>query len=313
MSLRNGHTITTVPVMKLANGHSFDLTVHELRGAQPGPTLGLIAGIHGDEPLGVETIREVLLDTDPVGLRGTIVALPVANPLALQSLTRNGPVDMNNLNRVFPGDRDGQLTDQLAHAICTEFLPRCEYLVDLHSGGTLATVDYVYIHDDGDALSRAFGGEVLFRGPSYAGSLANHARQQGIPSVVSELGGGQQRSAHYLAKGVRGITNVMKQLGMIPGQPEPATRQMVVTNLVTLRPHHGGFLYPEVALDQLTTEVAGGTVLGRVVSPYTFETLETIVAPFDRSVLVLLREHVTKVDPGDYGFMVADADSAEGA
>lgn len=308
----NGHSISTLPVMNIANGHALELHVHELRGARPGPALGLVGGIHGDEPLGVETIREVLETVDPAELRGSLVALPVANPYALQTLTRNTPLDMNNLNRVFPGDPDGMLTDQLAHAIVTRFLPRCEYLVDLHSGGTLATVDYVYIHDDDEALSRAFGVEVLYRGPSYPGSFANHAREQGIPSVVSELGGGQQRSAHFRAKGVRGIKNVMKQLDMLDGEPEVAPEQVVVSTLVTVRPHHGGLLYPEVTLDQLTREVPGGTVLGRVVSPFTFETLETIKAPFERSILVLLREHVTKVEAGDYGFMVADADSVEG-
>ncbi|HEX6547792.1 MAG TPA: succinylglutamate desuccinylase/aspartoacylase family protein [Candidatus Dormibacteraeota bacterium] len=297
--------------MNIANGHRLELHIHELKGAQPGPTLGLVGGIHGDEPLSIEIIREVLETVDPAGLRGSLVALPVANPYALQTLTRNTPIDMNNLNRVFPGDPDGMLTEQLAHTICTEFLPRCQYLVDLHAGGNLATVDYVYIHDDDEDLSRAFGVEVLFRGPSFPGSFANHAREQGIPSVVSELGGGQKLSSHFRAKGVRGITNVMKRLGMIDGEPELPAEQVVVSTLVTLRPHQGGLLYPEVSLDQLTREVPKGTVLGRVVSPYTFETLETITAPFDRSILVLLREHVTKVDAGDYGFMVADADSAE--
>ena len=51
-------------------------------------------------------------------------------------------------------------------------------------------------------------------------------------------------------------------------------------------------------------------MLGRIVSPYTFEVLEEVTAPFDPSLLVLVRERVTKVDPGDYGFMVANGATA---
>jgi hypothetical protein len=35
-----------------------------------------------------------------------------------------------------------------------------------------------------------------------------------------------------------------------------------------------------------------------------------VTTPFDPSLLVLVREAVTKVDPGDYGFMVANGATA---
>src|SRR5581483_3481083 len=125
-----------------------------IEGDAEGPRLGLIAGIHGDEPLGVETVRRFV---DELGsFRGRLVVMPVANPYAFQALTRNTPLDMNNLNRVFPGARDGMLTEQLAATIVETLLPRIDYLVDFHSGGNLATVDYVYLHDQ-SGLAEAFG------------------------------------------------------------------------------------------------------------------------------------------------------------
>lgn len=309
-SISAAHDIAHVPVATIANGHTLELVIHSIRGgAGDGPTLGVMAGIHGDEPLGVETVRRLVEVLDVGAFRGELALLPVANPYALQSLTRNTPLDMSNLNRVFPGSPDGMLTEQLAHAICEHWLPRLDYLIDLHSGGNLATVDYVYLHDDG-ALSRAFGCEILFRGPSFPGSFGDHAREHGVPTVVSELGGGQQRNEHYVGKGLRGIRNVMKQLGMLDGEPELPERQVVVDELVVLRPHHGGLMLSEVDPSRLGEEVPKGTVLGRVVSPYTFEELETVTAPFDPALLVLVREAVTKVDPGDYGFMVANAATA---
>jgi uncharacterized protein len=268
-----------------------------------------MAGIHGDEPLGVETVRRFVDELDADTFRGELALLPVANPYALQSLTRNTPLDMNNLNRVFPGSADGMLTEQLAHAICEHWLPRFDYLIDMHSGGNLATVDYVYLHDEG-TLSRAFGCELLFRGPSFPGSFGDYARDQGVATVVSELGGGQQRNAHYVEKGLRGIRNVMKQLGMLEGEPELPERQVVVDEMTVARPHHGGLMLSELDAHHLGEEVAQGTVVARIVSPYTFEELEVLTAPFDPTILVLVRERVTKVDPGDYGFMFANGASA---
>lgn len=65
--------------------------------------------------------------------------------------------------------------------------------------------------------------------------------------------------------------------------------------------------------ERLGEQIPGGTVLGRVVSPYTFEELEVIRAPFESTLLVLTRPAYSNVAPGDYGFMVADAASATSA
>ncbi|MEX1358166.1 MAG: succinylglutamate desuccinylase/aspartoacylase family protein [Gaiellaceae bacterium] len=296
----------------LANGHELELVIHRLHGAEDGPTLGLVGGIHGDEPLGVETVRRVVSGVLDGDFRGAIVALPVANPYGFQALTRNAPIDMTNLNRVFPGHPDGMLSEQVAHAICERFLPMCDYLIDFHSGGNLATVDYAYLHDD-QGLGREFGCEILFAGPSYAGTLGDYARRNGVPAVVPELGGGQQRNDHYLAKGIRGARNVMKAIGMLDGEPEIPFGQRIVHEVELVRPHHGGLLLSAVDATRLGEAVAAGTELGRVVSPYTFEVLEVLTAPFDPSLLVLVREQVTKVDPGDFGFIVANGATAEPA
>lgn len=301
----------TLPVATLANGHRLELPVHEVRGAQDGPTLGITAAIHGDEPLGTEVIRRVLAELDPAAIRGTVLAMPVVNPYAYQSNTRNTPLDMSNLNRVFPGDVDGMLSEQLAHVVCERFLPRLDCLVDLHSGGTYPTVDYVYIHDEGAELSYAFGQELLYRGTSYPGSLGQVARDRGIPCIVSELGGGQHRDEHFIARGVRGVLNIMRSLGMIDGAVERPPRQLVMSELANIRPHQGGMLVSELSVEQLGTAIPKGTVLGRVLSPYTFEELEVIEAPFEPSLVVLIRAGTTRIDPGEYTYMMGNGATAE--
>ncbi|MFW6197360.1 MAG: succinylglutamate desuccinylase/aspartoacylase family protein [Myxococcota bacterium] len=303
--------VQAVPVTTLANGHDVTLAVHTVHGDRSGPSLGLVASVHGDEPMGVETMRRVLdAVTGAPELAGTITAIPVANPYAHMALSRNSPLDGANLNRIFPGSPTGSITEQIAHTLCEVLLGRIDYLLDYHSGGNFACVDYAYIHDDGAELSKAYGNELLFRGPGYPGSLGGVARSQGVHTVVSELGGGSQRIRHYLDKGVRCTFNLLRHLGMVEGEPERPVRQSIVERLDVLQPRHGGLLLSEVGPEQLGAELDQGTVLGRVIHPHTFVELEVITAPFDPSILVLTRPEYTTVSPGDYGFMVADGATA---
>jgi predicted deacylase len=270
--------------------------------------------VHGDEPLTNEVIRRVLTSIDPAQLRGTILAVPVVNSLAFEALSRHTPIDMLDLNRNFPGSPSGWLSEQIAHVLSTRFVAQLDVHLDLHTGGIFPTVDYVYIFDKSRDLSLAFGSSFLFEpAQPYQGTFAVPAAAKGIPFFTAELGGGSFLDAHYLEHGVRGVMNVLKQLKMLDGEIVRPPRQTIVTEMAVVRPRVGGVLYPEVGLDQLGQEVAGGTLLGRVVSPYTFETLEEIRAPFDRGYMILLRGAMMRVNPGDYGYMVANAESARPA
>jgi uncharacterized protein len=307
-------TYEKIPVATLASGFELFVPLHRLEGHNAGPTLGLSAVVHGDEPLTNEVIRQILLRIDPGELRGTLMAVPVVNTLAFESLTRHTPIDQLDLNRNFPGGPDGWLSEQIAHVLGTRFVSQLDVHVDLHTGGVFPTVDYVYIFDRSRELSMAFGSTFLFE-PSnpYPGTFAIPAREKGIPFFTAELGGGSFLDAHYIEHGVRGVTNVMKQLGMLDGDIVRPAAQTIVTEMAVVRPHVGGMLHPEIGLDQLGKEVAGGTLLGRVISPHTFDTLEEIRAPFERGYMILLRAGMMRVHPGDYGYMVANAQSARSA
>lgn len=303
-----------IPVTTLASGHELFIPLHRLDGARPGPTLGITAVVHGDEPLPNEVVHRVLRSIDPATLRGTVLAVPVVNALAFQDLSRNTLIDMLDLNRSFPGSPGGWLSEQIAHALTTRFTAAVDAHVDLHSGGIFPTVDYVYVFERGRDLSLAFGSEFLFEpAEPYPGTFGLPARQRGIPFLTAELGGGSVLDDRYVEKGVRGVTNVLVRLGMLDGELRRPARQTIFRELAVIRPRAGGVLHPEVGLDALGTEVAGGTLLGRVVSPYTFETLEEIRAPYPRGYMILLRGRISRVNPGDYAYMVANAETARPA
>lgn len=306
--------VERLPVTTLSDGQPIELTVHRLRGAKDGPRLALFAGIHGDEPLACEIVRRLLLAIEPGDLAGELVAVPVANPLAYHALTRVTPLDGMNLNRIFPGDPDGSVTEQIAATLADLLKGNITHLIDFHSGGNFACVDYSYLHDQGAEMSRAFGCQVLYRGQSYVGSSTDFALSKGIDAMVSELGGGSQRIDEFVERGTSGALNVMRTIGMLSGEPsQPRADQVVVDTVTVLRPKVGGVLLSDYGAERLGTSVPAGTVLGTIINPYTFEELSRLVAPYDPSILVLGREPVTNVHPGDYAFMVADGATARPA
>jgi uncharacterized protein len=312
--MASGYTVEHIPVTRLSNGHDVELVVHVIRGSKDGPKLAMFGGIHGDEPLGTEAVRQVLKQINPDQIAGTIVAVPVANPYAFEAAKRVTPVDGLNLNRIMPGDSEGSLTEQLAAQLARILDDGCTHFIDYHSGGNLACVDYSYVHEAGAEMSRAFGCQILYDHESYVGSATDYALARGIRSMVSELGGGMYNTEYFLDRAVTGSLNVLRTVGMLGGEVSPPRDdQVVVTTLTVLRPRVGGLLQAEVGAGRLGEILPAGTVLGRIVDPYTFEELQVLRAPYDPTYLVLSRSPVSQVSPGDYGFMVADGATAKPA
>jgi len=304
----DNHTIELLPVTNLTDGQNLQLRLHRLVGRGDGPRLLLLGGVHGDEPMGVEIVRRAFLSMVDQEFTGELLAIPVCNPLAFQALNRNTPLDGGNLNRLMPGNSNGILTDQIA-ATLSEFLGTAgvTHMIDFHSGGNLATVDYAYMDADAPDIAIAFGTPLLYDHNPYEGTTTDIAKGLGIQVMVSEMGGGSQRIDYYLDRGVRGVQNVMRKIGMVHGDPaEPEARQQVVHEVTNVGPKHGGILVSEVGADRLGETLAMGALLGTVHSPYTFKVLEELRAPHNPSVLILTRETMTVVSPGDYGYMLGN-------
>src|SRR5437773_4888378 len=126
------------------SGTRVPLTI--VRGREPGPTLALIAGTHGDEVAPIIALQRVRRELDPARLRGTVLLVHVANlPSFLRRTVYYSPIDGKNLNRVYPGKRDGTVSERIADAITREIIERADYLVDIHAGdGNESLRPYTY-------------------------------------------------------------------------------------------------------------------------------------------------------------------------
>lgn len=299
-----------IKVSYLANGLQLVLPVHQLTGEADGPLVGISAVVHGDELIGTEVIRRLLDILKNEDIRGTIKFMPVGNPLAFEDVQRNTPIDRVNLNRIFPGNENGTLTEILAYKMTNEFLKDLDVYIDLHSGGRDPIVDYVYILND-EEMSRAFGSTVLYR-PSvkYEGTTSTVTADMGIPSVTIEVGGGPN-TEYYIQKGVNGVLNILRQKKVIKGEAAPRPKQTVVTHIENVNPHHGGLCVPCFDFDSMNTIIEGRQVLARVYNPMTLELLEEVKAPYEKNLVILMRGSLTRVNSGDYCFMIGELSTAE--
>ena len=109
---------------------------------------------------------------------------------------------------------------------------------------------------------------------------------EGIPAIVPELGGASYFDESIIRLVVRGLRNIMVDMGMIRGAVElPPTqtrlRWTADPKESGVHANRGGVFLPSVGLGELVVEGQEG---GLVYSPRTFQVLERLRAPQDGQV-----------------------------
>src|SRR5688572_20134167 len=112
-----------------------EIPVHVHRSTEPGPTLLLCAGMHGEETNGIEIIRKVISRDEVRAMKcGTLIAIPVINVISFLYGSRDLP-DGRDLNRCFPGSKKGSIGSRIAYDLIKHILPVIDFGVDFHTGG----------------------------------------------------------------------------------------------------------------------------------------------------------------------------------
>ena len=204
-----------------------------------GPTALLVGGVHGDEYEGPIVLGECIRSLDPELLCGTLIILPALNPPAIRRGVRCSPIDGLDLARVFPGDPGGTSTRQVAHYIARELIPRADFVLDLHAGGTsleIMTTTMMLAQEDQalqgrtEAAMRSFGAPLALVSRHDAGvSLVSAASAQARVSFAVELGSGGRVSTEALAVARAGIANFLSHVGILPGNSAPYTGPLLQT------------------------------------------------------------------------------------
>jgi predicted deacylase len=313
-----------VPVAVRASGDILQLSIHVARGGRPGPVLGLMATVAGDAAWGARVIKETLSRLPLDQLSGTIVALPIANPIAFESFTRTTGqgmnTDMNGLGSTFPGNPDGWLTERMAAVITEYFYDNVDVVVSYASGAD-TTIHYALVNGEETEterksrdLTRLLGTRFVFiydKSP-HARTSTEFAKSLGKVVVIAEFGGTGALPEGYLDQCVTATDNLMKGLGMLPGEPVLPDSQLIMRPPRVLpRIAHGGIFEPLVGAEAIDQILEQGTPLGRVFNPHTFEELQVFTAPYPQSAMFNMRTRFGRVNPGDYAYIIGDASRAE--
>ena len=236
---RNHRQAGWLELTSRADGGWWRLPIMTVTGAKAGPTLVVLAGVHGDEYEGVEAIPRVFNVVESAALAGTLVMLPICNMPAYEAGLRSSPVDGLNLARVFPGRHDGTITQRIAYWITEKLLKRADFLIDLHSGGVATEIPTLigYIHDLGElgqrsrAAADAFGVPIMWGHPLplAPGRSLSAAVALNVPCLYTEAPGGGYAQAQVVDLFANGVINVMKHLDMLPGEPQylPITHHLL--------------------------------------------------------------------------------------
>lgn len=303
-SIRPGSRATVeLPIPKLYTHIDMVMPVHVVHGAQAGPRLFVSAAIHGDELNGVEIVRRLLGLAALKRLRGTLIAIPVANVHACIQRTRELP-DGRDLNRAFPGSASGSLASRLAHLFTQEIVVGSDFGIDLHTGarhrGNLPQIRAQLDEPGVLELARAFGAPVVLHAPLRDGTLRKAAGEEGAAMLLYEAGESLTFDEVAIRAGVRGIVAVMREIGMLPKQTRKRHFEPVVSRDSSwLRAPASGILRLREALG---TMVEPGQTLAVISDPFGED--ETIVeAEFEG--VVIGRTNLPLVYAGEALFHVA--------
>jgi predicted deacylase len=246
----------SIPGVELNTGVRVDIPVLVLNGEGEGPTVLLQSTQHGTEIQGIEVIRRILREEIvPPVLKGAVVGVPVANPLAYMHHQYLSWIDNLDVGRVSAENPGGTATEVLAHALWEHAWSRADCVVNIHCNTRPDSLIYQWIDTGNPATSgalqkmaEAYGVTTIVSHTPLTDegvpTLGRKAAQAGKPVILQELIDGRNISEPSTSAGVRGVLNILRSLGMIEGKLEKQSGFPVVEGQGRfwgiLRPRRGG-------------------------------------------------------------------------
>ena len=189
--------------------------------------ISVVTGIHGDELEGQYVCFELTrrINEAKNHLKGIVDIYPAMNPLGIDSITRGIPAFDLDMNRLFPGNIDGNMTEYLAAEIIDD-VDGSDAVIDIHASNIYLTeipqvrinelhkdmlvplaqklnIDFIWIHGANTVLESTF---------------AHSLNSRNVPTLVVEMGVGMRITKDYGNQLVEGILNIMRELGIWDGE-----------------------------------------------------------------------------------------------
>lgn len=272
-----------------------------------GPIVLFTAGIHGDEINGVEIVRQLIAQKINIPRIGTIICIPVINIFGFVNKSREFP-DGRDLNRVFPGSKNGSLASRFAFHMTTEILPLADYCVDFHAGGAsrfnAAQIRIVPNNDVLQNLASIFNANFTLFSKNIPGSFRNAATRHGVKMLLFEGGKSLDINSDIAIQGVNGVKRLLHHLNMLPLKQTVCTEDhptIYIEKSGWIRAKCSGLFHDYEMVGKF---VKKGVVLGRITDPFgKFE--KKVKAPNDG--YIINANHSPIVYQGDAIYHISNA------
>ena len=274
-------------------GTDVRIPVTLVNGIDEGKTLLITAGIHGGEYPSIEATIRLAAEVQTDGLSGQMILMPLVSPEAFHARQQYVlPADRKNVNRQFPGNALGTVSERIAHAVVTHAASQADAWIDLHGGDIHEALIPVvgYLEEGEPSVQRraremveVFGIEHVMHPKDLPGTTFKTAAGLGIPCIIAEAGQCGQLDEESTQRLVRGCTNVARYLGILPGQAESRVVLTVFRDYPWVRAEHAGCWYPAVRAGDT---VRRGRLMGTIKDYFGILVAE-YAAPADGMVLLL--------------------------
>ncbi|RCV91677.1 N(2)-acetyl-L-2,4-diaminobutanoate deacetylase DoeB [Billgrantia montanilacus] len=282
-----------------------------------GPTALLTGGNHGDEYEGITSLLKLSNTLRAEDVSGRVIIVPCMNTPAVMAGKRTSGLDGGNLNRSFPGDPNGSVTEKIADYFTRVMVPMCDVVLDLHSGGrTLDIIPFGASHvlENAEQQRQALEGAKALGAPyammmfelDAASLFDTVVEEQGKIFVATELGGGGTSTPESLAITERGIRNFLIHFGLMRGELELPVEPQIYLDMPDascyVQSEHSGLLELTLMLGDV---VRKGEVIARV-----YDLTRSGTPPVEyragRSGVLAARRFPAQVNMGDTIAVIAE-------
>ncbi|MBX2962566.1 MAG: succinylglutamate desuccinylase/aspartoacylase family protein [Cyclobacteriaceae bacterium] len=285
-----------INIAKLPSQTLIDTPLYVSRGIEDGPVLALMAGMHGDEINGLEIVRRILDGGLHQPKRGTLVCMPIINVYGFLNFSRDVP-DGKDVNRSFPGSKNGSLASRVAYHVMRDVIPFIDYGIDFHTGGAMRAnypqVRAVLKDQLNSELANAFHAPFTLDAPFRPNSLRKEASKKGKKVIVYEGGESLRFDQTAIEEGIAGTLRLMHHLNMIDWAPDPKEENRIIWSSTWVRAKHAGLFHSNVQCGQLINK---GEWVGTITDPFGLFK-EKVVAPEKAYVIGL--NNIPVVNAGD--------------
>lgn len=250
----------------------FKMPTTVIRGKEDGPVLLITAGVHNMEFVGINAAIKLANNLVPENIKGTVIIISLVNTDGFEHRTMSvSYVDGKNLNRVFPGDKNGSPSEKLAAWFVEEIFPKIDRIIDLHSGDNYEELEPLVFfqgaHEEdvmeaSYEMARAVDARYLIRSHVAHGGLYSEAGSFGVPGIILERGCLSAWTQEEVDADIADVKNIMAMLGILKHtKAEIHHHKPVFVHTTYAEAPHTGCWYP---LYKTGSYVVEGEIVGEI-------------------------------------------------